>query len=74
MSAEVEYPSIQYVSDPVHMNGDLTGRPPRFHHYEDCGHFKFSGGLVVGTRKLATPEQMRTLKACGSCVKRRSNS
>lgn len=71
MSAQIDYPDIRYVSDPVRFDGTLTGRPPRKRHYEDCGHFKMRGGIVLGTRVLATDEQMRTLEACRTCVRRR---
>lgn len=74
MSTEVEHPEIRYVMYPAHLDGTLTGQPPRKRHYPDCGHFDFRGGLRLGTPVLANEEQMRTLKPCTSCVNKRSDS
>ena len=73
MTAGLEYPDICYVVAPVHLDGTLIGGLPRMRHHPDCGHFIF-GGKVLGTPELATPEQMRTLRACKDCIKRRSDS
>jgi hypothetical protein len=76
MNAEVEHPEIKYVVYPVHLDGTLTGAPPRMRHDPDCGHFvwgnKTVGYKTLGTPVLATPEQMKTLRACKSCLARRS--
>jgi hypothetical protein len=56
---------------PVHMDGTLTGAKPRLRHYTDCGHFEWPDGAVLGTPELATYEQMRTLRACKSCISSR---
>jgi hypothetical protein len=74
VSTEVEHPEIRYVSYPVHLDGRLTGRPPRKRHYPDCGHFDFRGGIRLGTPVLANEEQMRTVKPCTTCVNKRSDS
>jgi hypothetical protein len=74
VSAGVEHPDIRYVVYPVHLDGTLTGELPRMRHDLDCGHFEFRGGVRLGTPVLANEEQMRTLKACNSCVNRRSGS
>jgi hypothetical protein len=37
-------------------------------HDPGCGHFKWPGGILLGTPVLATEEQMRSLKACKSCI------
>ncbi len=73
VSAAVEHSDIRYVVDPVHLDGTLTGQPPRMRHDPDCGHFKWGDGTILGTPKLATDEQMRVLRACKHCVKRRSS-
>ena len=74
MSAEVEHPDIRYVKYPVHRDGTLTGGLPRMRHDPDCGHFDWGGGEILGTPVLATDEQMRTLKACTTCIERTSGS
>jgi hypothetical protein len=72
VSAEVEHPDIRYVKYPVHRDGTLTGGLPRMRHDPDCGHFDWGGGEILGTPVLATDEQMRTLKACTTCIERTS--
>jgi hypothetical protein len=74
VSGEIEHPDIRYVVYPVHVNGTLTGELPRMRHDPDCGHFEWRHGRTLGTPVLATGEQMRTLRACKSCVDRRSDS
>jgi hypothetical protein len=74
VSPEVEHPDIRYVVYPVHRDGTPTGALPRMRHDPDCGHFEWENGEILGTPVLATAEQMRTLRACKSCVERRSNS
>jgi len=74
VSAEVEHPDIRYVVYPVHRDGTLTGGLPRMRHDPDCGHFDWGAGEILGTPVLATDEQMRTLKACTTCVERRSGA
>jgi hypothetical protein len=74
MSVEIEHPDIRYVVYPVHVDGSLTGELPRMRHDPDCGHFEWGDGRTLGTPKLATDEQMRTLRACKSCIERRSDS
>jgi hypothetical protein len=68
----VEYPDIRYVVSPVHVDGTLTGGKPRLRHYPDCGHFGWPDGVRLGTPELATDEQMRSLRACKSCISSRS--
>jgi hypothetical protein len=70
----VEHPDIRYVVYPVHLDGTPTGELPRMRHDPDCSHFAWGGGKILGTPVLATEEQMRTLRACKSCVERRSTS
>jgi hypothetical protein len=74
VSPEVKHPDIRYVVYPVHRDGTPTGALPRMRHDPDCGHFEWGDGEILGTPVLATDEQMRTLRACKSCVERRSNS
>lgn len=69
--AAVEYPDIRHVVSPVHLDGTLTGAKPRLRHHPDCGHFEWPDGVVLGTPELATDEQMRTLRACKSCISSR---
>jgi len=57
-----------YVVYPVHIDGTPMGKPPRMRHHPDCGHFEWRTGETLGTPVLATPEQMRTLGACDTCV------
>jgi len=68
VTAAVEYPEIRHVVYPVHMDGTRTGAEPRMRHRPGCGHFKWPGGIVLGTPELANEEQMRTLRACKSCI------
>jgi hypothetical protein len=70
----VEHPDIRYVVYPVHLDGTLTGAKPRLRHDPDCSHFEWGDGTNLGTPVLATEEQMQTLKACKSCIGRRSDS
>lgn len=74
MTAELDHPEIRYVVYPVHLDGTLTGEQPRMRHDLDCGHFEFRGGVRLGTPVPATDEQMRTLKACTSCINKRFDS
>lgn len=74
MPHEVEHPDIKHVVYPVHMDGTLTGAKPRLRHYTDCTHFEWPDGLRLGTPVSATDEQMRTLKACQTCVNSRGGS
>lgn len=74
VSAEVEHPDIRYVVYPVHRDGTPTGGVPRMRHDPDCGHFDWGDGEILGTPVLATDEQMRTLRACTTCVERRFES
>jgi hypothetical protein len=74
VSPEVEHPDIRYVVYPVHLDGTSTGQPPRMRHDPDCGHFEWGDGEILGTPQLATDEQMRMLRACKTCVARRSGS
>jgi hypothetical protein len=69
MTSAVEHPDIKFVVYPVHMAGTLTGATPRMRHDPDCGHFKWGDGTVLGTAVLATEEQMRSLRACKSCIR-----
>lgn len=72
MVGAVEHPDIRYVVYPVHLDGTLTGAKPRLRHDPDCSHFEWGGGVVLGTPRLATEEQMQTLSACKTCIKTRS--
>jgi hypothetical protein len=69
MTSAVEHADIKFVVYPVHMDGTLTGARPRMRHDPDCGHFKWGDGTVLGTAVLATEEQMRSLRACKSCIR-----
>ena len=70
--AEVEDPDIRYVVYPVHRDGTPTGGLPRMRHDPDCSHFDWGDGEILGTPVPATDEQMRTLKACTTCIERTS--
>jgi hypothetical protein len=74
MADEVEHPDIRYVVYPVHLDETPTGAEPRMRHYADCGHFEWPDGVRLGTPAVATDEQMRTLRACKTCVKSRGES
>jgi hypothetical protein len=64
----VEYPSIKFVSYPVHLDGTRTGAQPRMRHFPGCGHFDGGDGTILGTPELATAKQMQTLLACKTCM------
>jgi hypothetical protein len=68
MAGTVEHPDIRYVVYPVHLDGTPTGDEPRLRHDPDCRHFEWGDGTVLGTPELATEEQMRTLRACKTCI------
>lgn len=68
MAGIIEYPDIKYVVYPVHLDGRPTGANPRMRHHSDCGHFEWGDGTILGTPKLATQEQLQTLRACKHCV------
>jgi hypothetical protein len=74
VNGEVDHPDIRYVVYPVHRDGTPTGGSPRMRHDPDCGHFDWGDGEILGTPVLATEEQMRTLRACGTCAGRRSDT
>jgi hypothetical protein len=71
MASTVEHPDIRYVVYPVHLDGALTGAAPRLRHDPDCAHFEWGDGDRLGAPVLATAKQLRTLKACKSCVETR---
>jgi len=71
MSSPVDHPDIRYVIPPTHLDGTPIGIKPRKRHHADCGHFKWPGGIVLGTPVLATEEQMQALRPCKSCIARR---
>ncbi len=66
------YPEIRHVVYPVHLDGTATGELPRMRHDPGCGHFDWGTGEMLGDPVLATPEQMRTLGACETCIAARS--
>jgi hypothetical protein len=68
MASPVEHPDIRFVVYPVHIDGTRTGAKPRLRHYQDCGHFEWPGGVRLGTPEPATFDQMRSLKACKTCI------
>ncbi len=74
MTGAVEHPDIRYVVYPVHLDGTLTGAKPRLRHDPDCSHFEWGDGTILGTPDLATEEQMRTLRACKTCIAARAES
>ena len=74
VAQEVEYPQIRYVVPPTRMDGIPTGQAPRMRHDLGCQHFEWPDGTALGEPKLATEEQMHSLRACKSCVKRRERS
>ena len=74
MAGAVDHPDMRFVVYPTHMDGTLTGAKPRLRHDPGCGHFKWGNGIVLGTPVLATEEQMRSLKACKSCINRRGSA
>jgi hypothetical protein len=74
MTGSVEHPDIRYVVYPVHLDGTPTGAKPRLRHDLDCSHFEWGDGTVLGTPRLATEEQMQTLRACKTCTETRRGS
>jgi hypothetical protein len=74
MAGTAEHPDIRYVVYPVHLDGTRTGAKPRLRHDPDCSHFEWGDGTVLGTPELATDEQMRTLRACKTCIATRDES
>ena len=69
-----EHPEIRYVVYPVHRDGTPTGAQPRLRHDSVCSHFDGGDGVLLGTPKLATEEQMRSLSACKTCIASRGES
>jgi hypothetical protein len=55
-------------------DGTPNGKPPSMRHDRDCTHYNFRGGKRWGNPVEATEEQMRTLKACTTCVRKRAKS
>jgi hypothetical protein len=74
MAGTLEYPDIRYVVYPVHLDGTRTGAKPRLRHDADCSHFEWGDGTILGIPELATDEQMRTLRACKTCIATRGGS
>lgn len=74
VASTIEHPDIRYVVYPVHFDGSLTGAKPRLRHDPDCSHFEWGDGTILGTPELATVDQMRTLRACKTCVAARAES
>jgi hypothetical protein len=70
----VEHPGIRYVVYLVHLNGVPIGVQPRLRHDPDCSHFEWRDGTALGTPQLATEEQMRTPRACKTCMETRRSS
>jgi hypothetical protein len=71
MMTEIEHPEIKWVIPGVHRDdGTKNGKPPRMRHHKDCTHYNFRGGKRWGDPEEATEEQMRTLKACSTCVRK----
>lgn len=68
------HPEIRHVVYPVHLDGTRTGQPPRMRHDPDCGHFDWGTGEMLGTPVMATPEQMRMLGACETCIAARERN
>jgi ssDNA-binding Zn-finger/Zn-ribbon topoisomerase 1 len=68
MARTVEYPSIKFVSYPVHLDGTKTGAQPRMRHFPGCSHFDGGDGTIPGTPELATKKQMETLNVCKTCM------
>lgn len=76
MSTSVEFPGLIWVKDPVDLQGNVTGFPPRRRHHEICWHFCVNAaGTMVGPPPYrATDEQMRTLPACKTCAETESGA
>ena len=74
VAQEVEYPQIRYVVPPTRMDGIPTGQAPRMRHDLGCQHFEWPDGTALSEPKLATEEQMHSLRACKSCVERQGRS
>jgi len=74
MTGTIEHPDIRYVIYPVHLDGTRTGAKPRLRHDPDCSHFEWADGTMLGKPDLATDEQMRTLRACKTCISTRGES
>lgn len=70
VAQDIEYPGLVWVKDPVDLDGQLTGGPPRRRHHEECWHFyRANDGTLVGPPPyLASEEQMRTLPPCLTCA------
>jgi len=74
MAGTTEHPDIRYVVYPLHLDGTRTGAKPRLRHDPDCSHFEWRDGTILDTPELATEEQMRTLRACKTCIATRDES
>jgi hypothetical protein len=71
MTDVVAHPDIRYVVYPVHRDSTPTGAMPKFRHDPGCSHSEWGTGTHLGTPVLATTEQMRSLKACDTCLRSR---
>jgi hypothetical protein len=75
MMTEIEHPEIRYVVWGVRRaDGTRNGEPPKKRHDRDCTHYNFRGGKRWGTFEEATGEQMRTLEAWTTCVRKHAKS
>lgn len=74
METSVDYPGLIWVKDPINLDGNLTGGPPRRRHHQECMHFyRAADGSLLGPPPYeATEEQMRTLPPCLTCAETNS--
>lgn len=70
MEQSIEYPGLIWVKDPIDLDGNPTGGPPRRRHHEECWHFyRAADGTLLGPAPYrASDEQMQTLSACQTCA------
>lgn len=66
----IEYPGLVWVKDPVDLDGNPIGGPPRRRHHEECSHFyRADDGTLLGPAPYrASEDQMRSLPPCLTCA------
>lgn len=63
------WPDLNVIYEPVRLDGTPTGEPARRRHRLGCEHFFLDDqGKILNKPRIATPEEMASLKPCKSCM------